>query len=148
MEEVKNEALSGMSDFSKSFENSLQVDFTSFASIYESISEASEGSVNQRFIRFFKPAFFVAWGFYLVTLAKLVRHIKNQLSVRAECNDGFVVNAPETIYTASKKAFQGSMPIRFFGVRFIAIWIFPLVITGAVIEFLFASPLRGVSPFS
>ena len=105
-----------------------EVDPISFSSLYQSITTASEESTNKRFMAIFKPVFFVIWGFYLVTLAKVLRHIKNQLSVRSSHEEDFVVNGPETIYTTSAKAFQGSQPLRFFGIRFIAIWVLPLFI--------------------
>ena len=128
--------------------NYSEVDSISFSSLYQAITKASEASANKRFIAIFKPVFFVTWGFYLVTLAKVLRHIKNQLSVRSSQKEDFIVNGPETLYTASAKAIQRSMPIRFFGIRFIAIWVLPLFITGTVMEFLFVSPLRGIAPFS
>ena len=160
MEERKNAALASESELTSAskdlaietemtkISNYSEVDSISFSSLYQSITRASEGSANKRFIAIFKPVFFVTWGFYLVTLAKVLRHIKNQLSVRSSHKEDFIVNGPETIYTASAKAFQGSQPIRFFGIRFIAIWVIPLFITGTVMEFLFVSPLRMIAPFS
>ena len=119
-----------------------------FESVYQSIRQASAKSTYQRFMKFFGPIFFVVWGFYLVAFAKVVKHIKNQLSVKSKFTDDFQVNGPETIYTASKKAFEGTMPMRFFGIRFLAIWVLPIAITGAVMEFLFVSPLTGNGPFN
>ena len=42
----------------------------------------------------------------------------------------------------------GSGKIRFFGPRFLAIWVMPMAITGIVMEFLFISPLRNLNPFN
>ena len=42
----------------------------------------------------------------------------------------------------------GITSLRFFGIRFLAIWVFPLIVTGTVMEVLFVRPLRGVSPFN
>ena len=160
MEERQNQELPENSNFNQSLveidgainkaitSKRLEVNLIGFNSVYQSIKEASTTTTNQRFIKLFNPIFFVVWGFYLVALAKVVRNIKNQLSVESKYKDDFHITGPETIYTASKKSFEGTMPMRFFGIRFLAIWVLPVVITGTVMEFLFVSPLRGVSPFT
>ena len=38
--------------------------------------------------------------------------------------------------------------IKFFGFKFMAIWVFPMAALGIIMEFLFISPIRGVPPFS
>ena len=37
--------------------------------------------------------------------------------------------------------------MNFMGIRFMSIWVFPVAITVAVIEFLFVGPLKGTNPF-
>ncbi len=60
---------------------------------------------------------------------------------------------PASPYTALKSSLQegvGSSPekIKFFGPRFMTIWVMPIALTGIVMEFLFVSPLRNSNPFS
>ena len=60
---------------------------------------------------------------------------------------------PAQPYTALKEPLQegvGSSPkqIRFFGPRFMAIWVMPIAITGIIMEFLFVGPARNVNPFN
>ena len=56
-------------------------------------------------------------------------------------------------YTALTESLQQGVggkekQIRFFGPRFLAIWVMPMAITGIVMEFLFISPLRNLNPFN
>ena len=60
---------------------------------------------------------------------------------------------PAQPYTALKEPLKegvGSSPkqIRFFGPRFMAIWVMPIAITGIIMEFLFVGPARNVNPFN
>ena len=63
-----------------------------------------------------------------------------------------VVNAatPYTALTDTLKEGVGAeeKQMRFFGPRFLAIWVIPTAITGIVMEFLFISPLRNLNPFN
>ena len=61
--------------------------------------------------------------------------------------DSYVVKDTETVYTMTKDAFAGKGKIKFFGIRFMSIWVFPMAITGIVMEFLFVGPMKGVNPF-
>ena len=62
-------------------------------------------------------------------------------------NDSYEVSDTETVYTMTKDAFAGKGGMKFMGIRFMSIWVFPVAITGAVIEFLFVGPLKGTNPF-
>ena len=62
-------------------------------------------------------------------------------------NDSYQVSDTETVYTMTKDAFAGKGGMKFMGIRFMSIWVFPVAITGAVIEFLFIGPLKGTNPF-
>ena len=42
----------------------------------------------------------------------------------------------------------GSKKIRFFGPRFMTIWVMPIAVTGIIMEFLFVGPLRNANPFN
>lgn len=57
---------------------------------------------------------------------------------------------PYTALTDSLKEGVGSGPkkMRFFGPRFMAIWVMPMALTGIVMEFLFVGPLRNLNPFN
>ena len=59
----------------------------------------------------------------------------------------YSVKDTETVYTMTKDAFAGKGGMKFMGIRFMSIWVFPFAITGAVMEFLFVGPLRGTNPF-
>jgi len=59
----------------------------------------------------------------------------------------YVIKGTETVYTSTKNVFQGDEKMRFFGFRFMSIWVFPMAITGAFMEFLFVGPLNGTNPF-
>ena len=61
--------------------------------------------------------------------------------------DSYVVKDTETVYTMTKDAFSGKGAMKFFGIRFMSIWVFPMAITGIVMEFLFVGPLKGSNPF-
>tara|TARA_Y100001968_G_scaffold304884_1_gene320284 strand:+ start:1826 stop:2344 length:519 start_codon:yes stop_codon:yes gene_type:complete len=62
-------------------------------------------------------------------------------------NQPYEIKGDETIYTNTKNTFEGKDTMRFFGFRFMSIWVFPIAITGAVMEFLFVGPLKGTNPF-
>ena len=62
-------------------------------------------------------------------------------------NEPYEIKGDETIYTNTKNIFEGKDTMRFFGFRFMSIWVFPIAITGAVMEFLFVGPLKGTNPF-
>ncbi len=59
----------------------------------------------------------------------------------------YTIKKSETIYTSTQKALDGSHPMRFFGARFINIWVLPLAITGIFMQYLFVGPLIGRVPF-
>jgi len=62
-------------------------------------------------------------------------------------SDPYVIKGNETVYTNTKNVFQGKEKMRFFGFRFMSIWVFPMAVTGAFMEFLFVGPLKGTNPF-
>tara|TARA_Y100001968_G_scaffold251771_1_gene237017 strand:+ start:6129 stop:6671 length:543 start_codon:yes stop_codon:yes gene_type:complete len=59
----------------------------------------------------------------------------------------YLIKGTETVYTNTKNVFEGKEKMRFFGFRFISIWVFPMAVTGAFMEFLFVGPLKGTNPF-
>ena len=62
-------------------------------------------------------------------------------------SEPYVIKGNETVYTNTKNVFQGKEKMRFFGFRFMSIWVFPMAVTGAFMEFLFVGPLKGTNPF-
>ena len=64
-----------------------------------------------------------------------------------EKSDKYLIKGTETVYTSTKNVFDGKETMRFFGFRFMSIWVFPMAITGAFMEFLFVGPLNGTNPF-
>ena len=61
--------------------------------------------------------------------------------------NSYTVSDTETVYTMTKDSFAGKGGMKFMGIRFMSIWVFPVAITGAVMEFLFVGPLKGTNPF-
>ncbi len=53
----------------------------------------------------------------------------------------FSINKAETIYTSTKKVLKGDESMRFFGARFLAIWVLPLGATDIFIQYLLVNPL-------
>ena len=95
--------------------------------------------------------FFALWVWPIVGINKIRLFLKGLDFVKPYADQGtnsYVVKDTETVYTMTSKAFAGEGGIKFFGIRFMAIWVFPMAITGAVMEFLFVGPLQGVNPFS
>ena len=80
-----------------------------------------------------------------------VRNLINNLNfAQSYSNPGestYTVQDTETVYTMTKDAFAGKGGIKFMGIRFMSIWVFPVAITGAGMEFLFVGPLMGTNPF-
>ena len=80
-----------------------------------------------------------------------VRNLINNLNFAQPYSDPgqntYTVKDTETVYTMTKDAFAGKGGMKFMGIRFMSIWVFPVAITGAVMEFLFVGPLKGTNPF-
>ena len=95
--------------------------------------------------------FFALWVYPILAINNIRRFFRNLDIVKPykehNKDDEYLVKGTETIYTATNRIFNGKEEMRFFGGRFIAIWVFPMAITGIVMEFLFVSPLKGVNPF-
>tara|TARA_B100000214_G_scaffold356131_1_gene314494 strand:+ start:374 stop:895 length:522 start_codon:yes stop_codon:yes gene_type:complete len=93
---------------------------------------------------------FFLWVWPIV-LHNKVRNLINNLNFAQPYSDpgenSYSVKDTETIYTMSRDAFAGKGGMKFMGIRFMSIWVFPFAITGAVMEFLFVGPLKGTNPF-
>ena len=93
---------------------------------------------------------FFLWVWPIV-LHNKIRNLINNLDFAQPYSDpgenSYTVKDTETVYTMTKDAFSGKGGIKFMGIRFMSIWVFPFAITGAVMEFLFVGPLRGTNPF-
>ncbi len=94
------------------------------------------------------PRLFAPWIIPIFIVRKITAFVKSNNFIKPYSDTFYEVKGAETIYTSSRKTFEGSSQMRFMGPRFIAIWILPMAITGTIIEFLFVSPLRNVNPFS
>ena len=93
------------------------------------------------------PRFMALWALPIFLIKSFSNLIRSCNPVRPYQELDYTVDKSETIYTSTKKAIDGSNPMRFFGARFIAIWVLPLAITGIFMEYLFVSPLTGRAPF-
>jgi len=93
---------------------------------------------------------FFLWVWPIVLHNKIRNLINNLNFAQAYSDPGenrYSVKDTETVYTMTKDAFSGKGGMKFMGIRFMSIWVFPFAITGAVMEFLFVGPLRGTNPF-
>ena len=92
---------------------------------------------------------FFLWVWPIVAVNKfrnLVSRMDFVKPYESGINDSYEVSDTETVYTMTKDAFAGKGGMKFMGIRFMSIWVFPIAITGAVIEFLFVGPLKGTNP--
>ena len=93
---------------------------------------------------------FFLWVWPIVFHNKVRNLINNLNFAQPYSNPGestYTVQDTETVYTMTKDAFAGKGGMKFMGIRFMSIWVFPVAITGAVMEFLFVGPLMGTNPF-
>ena len=93
------------------------------------------------------PRFMALWALPILLIKSFSNLIRSSNPVKPYQELDYTINKSETIYTSTKKAIDGSNSMRFFGVRFITIWVLPLAITGIFMEYLFISPLTGRVPF-
>ena len=115
----------------------------------------SKASNNQLSARQANSFSFVGRIFFLwvwpIVLHNKIRNLINNLNFAQPYSDPgentYSVKDTETVYTMTKDAFEGKGGMKFMGIRFMSIWVFPFAITGAVMEFLFVGPLRGTNPF-
>ena len=93
---------------------------------------------------------FFLWVWPIVLHNKIRNLINNLNFAQAYSDPGnntYSVKNTETVYTMTKDSFAGKGGMKFMGIRFMSIWVFPVAITGAVMEFLFVGPLKGTTPF-
>ena len=98
----------------------------------------------------FASRIFFLWVWPIVLHNKVRNLINNLNFAQPYSNPGentYEVRDTETVYTMTKEAFSGKGGMKFMGIRFMSIWVFPIAITGAVMEFLFVGPLMGTNPF-
>ncbi len=123
------------------------------AEIFEAIEEGFSSSKPENEYAFPHPRYWVGPRFMSLWVLPiyLLRIIKDFLNssnpIRPYKEIDFSIGNSETIYTSTKKAFESSSSMRFFGVRFLSIWVIPFAITGIFMEYLFVSPLTGNQPF-
>ena len=98
----------------------------------------------------FASRIFFLWVWPIVFHNKVRNLINNLNFAQPYSNPGentYTVQDTETVYTMTKDAFAGKGGMKCMGIRFMSIWVFPIAITGAVMEFLFVGPLMGTNPF-
>jgi len=98
----------------------------------------------------FASRIFFLWVWPIVFHNK-VRNLINNLNFAQPYSDPrektYTVKDTETVYTMTKDAFAGEGGMKFMGIRFMSIWVFPMAILGTVMEFLFVGPMKGTNPF-
>ena len=125
-----------------------------FELIYNQIENAFTNNNDEKELLFpmprkwIGPRLLAPWIFPIFIIRKTIEFIRSNNFVKPYSENKYEVKGTETIYTSSRKSFEGSSQMRFMGPRFMAVWILPMAITGTVMEFLFVSPLRNVNPFS
>ena len=88
------------------------------------------------------PRFLATWVFPLILIKKTISLLKVLYKITTPYQQSnFSINKAETIYTSTQKALRGKSSMRFFGARFIAIWVFPLGITAIFIQYLLVNPI-------
>ena len=136
-------------------ESFIQVDENKdeFELIYNQIEKAFPKNIDNKELLFpmprkwIGPRLLAPWIFPIFIIRKTIEFIKSNNFIKPYSENKYEVKGAETIYTSSRKSFEGSSQMRFMGPRFLAVWILPMAITGTVMEFLFVSPLRNVNPF-
>ena len=98
----------------------------------------------------FASRIFFLWVWPIVFHNKVRNLINNMNFAQSYSDPGentYTVKDTETVYTMTKDAFAGKGGMKFMGIRFMSIWVFPMAIMGAVMEFLFVGPMKGTNPF-
>ncbi len=93
---------------------------------------------------------FYLWVWPIIAIRKIKGLITSFDFVQpysSSLNNKYEVKDTETIYTMTKDSFSGKGGMKFFGIRFMSIWVFPMAITGIIMEFLFVGPMKGTNPF-
>ena len=128
-------------------------DKDAFELIYNQIEKAFTKNNDEKELLFpmprkrIGPRLLAPWIFPIFIIRKTIEFIKSNNFIKPYSENKYEVKGAETIYTSSRKSFEGSSQMMFMGPRFMAVWILPMAITGTVMEFLFVSPLRNVNPF-
>ena len=98
----------------------------------------------------FASRIFFLWVWPIV-LHNKVRNLINNMNFAQPYSDPgentYSVKDTETVYTMTKDAFSGKGGMKFMGIRFMSIWVFPFAIIRTIMEFLFVKPLKGTNPF-
>ena len=69
-------------------------------------------------------------------------------SANEEENPTNLIKNPASPWTGLNDSMSDPRKIKFFGPRFLAVWVLPMAVTGIVMEFVFISPLRNINPFN
>ncbi len=93
------------------------------------------------------PRYMAIWSIPIFAITKTRELLKASNPIRPYSESNYSVKKYETIHTSTQEALSNSGSMRFFGARFLTIWVLPLAFTGTVMEFLFISPMTGVKPF-
>ena len=131
--------------------NSIQLDIDPVAEA-EHVYSLIESAVPEQkgFRRNLGKRDFALWVLPILAINRSRRDIKRLNFIKpydSKTNKPYLIKGDETIYTNTKDVFAGKETMRFFGFRFMSIWVFPMAITGAFMEFLFVGPLKGTNPF-
>ena len=88
------------------------------------------------------PRFLATWVIPLALFKRLRNFFQSLYKITTPYKTSeFSINKAETIYTSTQKALKGNGAMRFFGARFLAVWVLPLGITAIFILYLLVIPL-------
>ncbi len=138
--EVKNEII-------------IEEESNKLATIFEAIEEGFSTNISSTQFDFPHPRNWVGPRFMAIWvipifLIKITLKVKSSLNpIRPYKDSKYFITKSETIYTSTKNALEDYGSMRFFGARFLTIWVLPLAITGIFMEYLFVSPITGTQPF-
>ena len=105
--------------------------------------ESSKGTFNFPHPQYWVgPRFLATWVIPLALFKRLRNFFQALYKITPPYKPAdFSINKAETIYTSTQKALKGNGAMRFFGARFLAIWVLPLGITAIFIQYLLVTPL-------
>ena len=94
--------------------------------------------------------YFALWVLPIYLIRKIAKFAASSTFIKpySPIKNGPSYKRPETLHTSLKAVFKGEDHLRFFDLRFIAIWVFPIALTGIVFEVLFISPTKNTLPFN
>ena len=103
-----------------------------FAAIEDGFTKAKNPSEDYAFPHprhWIGPRYMAIWTIPIFAIKKLISLIRASNPIRPYRESNYLVTKSETIYTSTQKALSDSGSMRFFGARFLTIWVLQLAVT-------------------